>query len=140
MLNIGFNSSLPVIGIVQDPRDGRLYWQNLTKYLRAVNAAPTSIPVPSTQPLADDSLKAFIDEMIRYLRSYSGSRWLDLASSDPNRQAGAAFDCFAIGRFDPRGLLLLRAVLTRLSGQGFRVGAHLLAHATPPSRHILAQR
>jgi hypothetical protein len=125
-----FNSSLPVIGIVQDPRDGRLYWQNLTRYLRDVDPSPTSIPVPSTQPLTDDSLGAFIDEMIRYLRSYSGSRWLDLASSDPNRQAGAAFDCFAIGRFDSRGLLLLRALLTRLSGQGFEVGAHLLAHAT----------
>ena len=125
------NSSLPVIGIVQDPKDGRLYWENLTRYLREVDPSTAAIPVPATQSLTSGSLGAFIDEMVRYLRSYSGSRWLDLASLDPNRQAGAAFDCFAIGRFDARGLILLRAVLTRLSGNGFNAGAHLLAHATP---------
>jgi hypothetical protein len=82
-------------------------------------------------PLTSESLKAFVDEMVRYLRSYAGSRWLDLASSDPSRQAGAVLDCFAIGRFDSRGLILLRGLLTRLSGDGFKAGIHLLAHATP---------
>lgn len=125
------NSSLPVIGIVYDPRSQGLYWENLTRYLREIDHLPTSIPVPASQMLSRESLHAFVDEMARYLRSYAGSRWLDLASSDPNRQAGAALDCFAIGRFDSRGLLLLRAVLTRLSGNGFKAGAHLLAHATP---------
>jgi Domain of unknown function (DUF4365) len=126
-----FNSSLPVIGIVQDPRSQGLYWENLTRYLREVDSSPTSTPIPSTQTLTSESLKAFVDEMARYLRSYAGSRWLDLASSDPNRQAGAALDCFAIGRFDSRGLILLRGLLARLSGEGFKAGTHLLAHATP---------
>jgi hypothetical protein len=126
-----FNSSVPVIGIIQDPHSQGLYWENLTRYLREVDPSPTSIPVPSSQTLTIESLKAFIDEMVRYLRSYAGSRWLDLASSDPNRQAGAALDCFAIGRFDSRGLILLREVLTRLSGEGFKTGTHLLAHTTP---------
>jgi Domain of unknown function (DUF4365) len=125
------NSSIPVIGIVQDPRGGGLYWENLTKYLRAADSSPAAIPVPSSQPLADHSLGSFVDEMVRYLRSYSGSRWLDLASSDPKRQVGAALDCFAIGRFDSRGLILLRAVITRFSGDGLRAAAYLLAHVTP---------
>jgi hypothetical protein len=126
-----FNSSLPVIGIIQDPRSQGLYWENLTRYLREVDPSPTSIPIPSTQTLTSESLNSFVDDMVRYLRSYAGSRWLDLASSDPNRQAGAALDCFAIGRFDSRGLILLREVLTRLSGDGFKAGTHLLAHTTP---------
>jgi hypothetical protein len=129
--SLWFTSSLPVIGIVHDPRNGGLYWENLTKYLREVDPSPTSIPIPSTQILTSESLKAFADEMVRYLRSYAGSRWLDLASSDPSRQAAAALDCFAIGRFDARGLILLRAVLTRLSGDGFKFGTHFLAHTTP---------
>jgi hypothetical protein len=55
---------------------------------------------------------------------------LDLVSDSPQQQASAVNDCFALGRRDPRAMLLLRRLLTTLHPDAIVAGLGALAHLT----------
>lgn len=65
-------SSVPILGVLQDPASGETRWTNLTEYARRP-PAPSSdvlavVDVPVDQPFDDGALPAFL----HHAREYSG--------------------------------------------------------------------
>lgn len=58
------------------------------------------------------------------------SAFLALVDPDPNLQRRGVFNCWTVGRRDPRLVVLLRRVLPALSGRLLADGIAALAHAT----------
>ncbi|MFC1407245.1 MULTISPECIES: DUF4365 domain-containing protein [Streptacidiphilus] len=63
-------SRIPVIGVVWDPEIRKLYWVNLTRYLRqelAQGKHPRSVPIDEHAILDQNTIKAVTQEMRRYI-------------------------------------------------------------------------
>ncbi|MFK0288056.1 PQQ-binding-like beta-propeller repeat protein [Streptomyces sp. NPDC090499] len=54
------SSKVPVIGVVYDVDEQRMFWINLTLHLNALSIAPSWVPVPRENELCTASIDAFI--------------------------------------------------------------------------------
>lgn len=121
-------STVPVIGIVYDPRSERLYWTNLTAWSRQ---QPTGkhceALVEATWALDARTLPQLVEEVREFVRAAGPPALLGLAGDDPDAQFAAVAEAFALGRRDPRPMLILRASL-RLIGdrRALRYAIHVL--------------
>ena len=124
------NSSVPVFGIVHDPDTSLLYWVNLTDYLSNVSSDRGG-RVPVVNPLGNDTWSGFM------IAAESSSKHvgalLGLFSDEPNEQGAAVWDCFALGRFDARALIMLGTSLkvlhpSVLPGAVFALSHCVLGH------------
>jgi hypothetical protein len=116
-------SSVPVFGLVHDPDGDALFWANLTAWSRANLSEQGTLPATmSTWELTARTLANFLREARAYLAASGPPALLGLADEDEDLQIQALFDAFALGRRDPRPLLLVRRSLMHLADDA-------LAHA-----------
>lgn len=136
------SSTVPIIGMVHDPDTAAIRWINLTQLARSrvqiddsgYNAQPQSddlTEVVVTESLDGESFDLFLAEVETYLAATAGSAYLLLVESDDEARRHGVFNCWTLGRRDPRPLILLRRVLTSLSGRSLIDGITVLAHVTP---------
>ncbi len=111
------NSTVPIFAIVHDPESDKLSWINLTAWARAQSRLPSPMeaPVDATFALNARTLEAFVSEARRFLAANGPPALVGLADSNPDVQRAAIYDAFALGRRDPRPLLLVRAALRFIS-------------------------
>lgn len=128
------DSSVPILGVLQDPASGEMRWTNLIEHARRPLAPSLDVlgvvDVPVDQPFDDDALPAFLDHAREYVRQSSPTGLLELFGGDDQRRCAAVHDCFALGRGDARALILLRHALPGLSGDSLARAIWLLSHAT----------
>lgn len=128
------NSPLPIAGIVYDPDLGSLFWCDLTEACRRRSQGDESpVAVPADHVLDAETLEsAFKPYFVAAARAVAReSAALNLLSEDAEVQGSATFDCLALGRGDPRFLILLRCVLPHLRGLPRLHAIHVLSHVTP---------
>lgn len=100
-------STVPVFGVVWDPDDGGLYWFDLTATLRS-DGVDAPLHVDAANRL-DNSTDDFLDAA---WRATTGTPLAAaLGSEDEDQQDAAVYDCWGLGRRDPRYLVLLRRVM-----------------------------
>ena len=97
-----------MFGIVWDPADSGLYWTDLTGTLRNEGIDAT-LQIPATNRVDTGELEDFLDAMWRATSGPAVA--LAFGSDDADLQDAAAYDCFGLGRADPRYLVLLRRVM-----------------------------
>lgn len=124
-------STIPVFGLVFDPQDRRLRWQDLTGYLRAHPSLNEGrIPVSAEALLDEGALIGALRSTIETYRSNRSSPLaMNLLSEDPEVQAAAVFDAWALGRGDARFLLILRRLIVHLDPKSTKRCIWLLSHA-----------
>jgi hypothetical protein len=124
------NSTVPVIGIVHDPEDGKLRWCNISAYLHELQDRISSyIPVSANAILTADTLRL---EIIPNLERMSKLHpVLNVLSDSHIIKHQAIYDCFGIGRADARVLIALRYLLKTLDRDSMYIAIHVLTHVTP---------
>jgi hypothetical protein len=105
------DSTIAVFGIVWDPDEAALYWIDLTHALRA-EGIDAPLHIPAANRLDDGDLSDFVEAMWRSTTGTSIAA--GLGSDDADLQDAAVFDCWGLGRRDPRYLVLLRRVMFAL--------------------------
>lgn len=122
------DSTVPVIGIVHDPKDGLLRWANLTAALRA-GSTLASIHVPAEAVLsASGSIRALLDSVRDTFRTGLPAA---LGSRSGDEQQAAVWDCFALARREPDALVTVRRCFLALDPGGRLAGLVALAFCTP---------
>jgi len=138
-------SSVPILGILQNSRSGELRWVNLTAYARADPALskwppgrktatpdpPAVVLLAESQVLDQTSLPRVLDEMREYVRRNSGQALLGLFDHDDDLRVRAVHDCWTLGRGDARAFLLLRHALPSLAAHSLRDAVVVLSHLVP---------
>ncbi len=135
------SSTVPVIGMVHDPDTGMIRWINLSQHARSkvqiddggYGAMPQSDEVTEvvvSNVLDDTSFDAFLDQIETYLAATAESAYLLLVESDDEARRRGIFNCWTLGRRDPRPLILLRRLLPSMTGRSLIDGITVLAHAT----------
>jgi hypothetical protein len=122
------NSPVPVIGVVHDPKDGRLRWANLTAALRWDRQLVSS-HVPEDASLDDDHQLQLLMKSVR-TTTQSGLP-LALGSANDDEQEAAVWDCFAIARRNADALIAVRRSFLALGARGRLAGLVALAFCTP---------
>jgi Domain of unknown function (DUF4365) len=133
-LDLWASSTVPIFGVVHDPEEDDLHWVNLTSWARAQASSPSPMeaPVEGTFRLDPQTLGAFVSEARSFLAASGPPALVGLADSDPEVQRAAIYDAFALGRRDPRPLLLLRAALRYMSDrETLRLAVSVLALCVP---------
>ncbi len=136
------SSTVPIIGMVYDPARDVIRWTNLTQVARSkvVDVEDTYHPaaqsdqtteVVAIEVLNDDSFDDFTQRTRTYLAATADSAFLLLTDAEPEVQRRGVFNCWTLGRRDPRPLILLRRMLPSLGDASLRDGISVLAHATP---------
>ena len=127
------DSTIPVIGIAFNEDDGSLWWVNLTTHCKTRREGGDERGgfAPASDQLAASSLPDFKAAMKATAAAEEHINILDLVSDSSQQQASAVNDCFALGRRDPRAMLLLRRLLTTLHPEAIMAGLGALAHLTP---------
>ena len=128
------NSPIPIAGIVYDPDLVRMFWCDLTAACRQREPADESpIRVESTQVLDAATLDSqFKPHFVTAARAWARETLgINLLSKDAKVQCAATWDSLALGRRDPRHLVLLRCVLPHLNGLPLIHAIHVLSHVTP---------
>lgn len=127
------DSTIPVIGIAFDEDSSSLWWVNLTAHCRTrrEDGDKSGGFAPALDRLTASSLQGFKEAMKAATTVENHINILDLVSDSPQQQASAVNDCFALGRRDPRAMLLLRRLLTTLHPDSIMAGLGALAHLTP---------
>ena len=125
---VWMNSPVPVIGVVHDPRDGRLRWANLTAALRE-DRQLVSILVPEDASLDDDHQLQLLVESVR--TTTRPGLPLGLGSANDDEQEAAVWDCFAIARRNADALIAVRRSFLALGERGRLAGLVALAFCTP---------
>lgn len=120
-------STVPVFGLVFDPADKKIRWVDLTGYLRAHPEMDSgSVPVKAKALLDGDTIHK---DLARAAAKYEGTESIGvLLLADSDRQAEAVFDAWALGRRDPRYLILLRRLILDLNGPALRHAIYALSH------------
>jgi hypothetical protein len=134
-------STVPIIGMIHDPDSGIIRWMNLTEAARsrvmnhasfnALERNDDLTEIVLDEVLNDESFESFITHIEAYLSATADSAYLLLLDSNDEVRRQGVFNCWALGRRDARPLILLRRVLTSLSGRSLYDGIQVLAHATP---------
>lgn len=122
------NSPLPVIGVVHDPKDGRLRWASLTAALRA-DRDLSSVHVPDDAILDDDEQLRALIESVR--ATAQPGLPMALGSGSDDAQQAAVWDCFAIARRNADALIAVRRSFLALGDGGRLAGLVALAFCTP---------
>jgi len=123
-------SSVPVFGVIHDPDDGSLHWTNLSAWSRASGDDPRALAVTmSSWSLTEGTLDAFLRQARTYLAASGPPALLGLADEDEDLQIEAIHDAFALGRTDPRPLLLVRRSLIFLGDDALAQAVRLLTLA-----------
>lgn len=134
------SSTVPIIGMVHDPDTGVIRWINLSQLARSrvqidgYAASPQSdelAEVVVTEVLDDEHLDSFLDEVEAYLAATAESAYLLLVEDDDELRRRGVFNCWTLGRRDPRPLILLRRLLSSMRGVSMLDGITVLAHVTP---------
>jgi len=115
-LDLWANSTVPIFGVVHDPDDDGLRWINLTAWARAQECPPSPMeaPLDGTFTLSSHTLEALVAEARGFIAVSGPPALVGLADTNPDIQRAAIYDAFALGRRDPRPLLLLRAAVRYL--------------------------
>ena len=111
--DVWMNSTVPVIGIVHDPRDGRLRWVNLTAALRE-DRELASVHVPDGALLDEDEQLPSLMESVR--ATTRPGLPMALGSDSDDEQEAAVWDCFAIARRNADALIAVRRCFLALGG------------------------
>ena len=121
--------TIPVFGIVYDPEDTLMRWVDITGYLRAHPRQESgTIPVSCDSVLTVTSLAAeFRDAIIPYVGQF-GTIALNLLLAG-DLQMDALYDAWALGRFDPKYLLIVRRLIMDLQPETLRRAIFFLSHA-----------
>ncbi len=129
---IWHHSTLPVAAIVHDPESGNLYWTSITSFLAASLVRPKSIPIPLSNQLTPFSLcSEFRNQFRDESKPNISNCVLDLSSRHEDRRIQSIYDCFGMGRSDPRVLITLRYFLPALSASSLKCAISVLTHVTP---------
>lgn len=86
--------------------------------------------VTVSEILDDESFDSFVSQLEGYLVATADSAYLLLIDPDDAIRCRGVFNCWTLGRHDPRPLILLRRLLPWLSGRSLIDGISVLAHAT----------
>jgi hypothetical protein len=119
---------------VYDPDTERVHWVVLSTWARRLKERDTKsyCHVPADNVLSRETLVEFVRLARSEMRQRNAEALLELFSADGRTQPRAVYDCLALGRSDPRGLLLLRAALRWLTDLNALWGAiQVLSFATP---------
>lgn len=134
------SSTIPVIGMVHDPDTSVIRWINLSHLARSTvqvddfDVAMQSDDVTEvvvTEILDDGSFDRFLNDVESYLAATAESAYLMLVDPDDEVRSRGVFNCWTLGRRDPRPLILLRRLLPSMEGRSLCDGIVVLAHATP---------
>ena len=121
------NSSVPVFGVIHDPDYDALYWTNLTSWSRSHLEEPGELTATmSNWSLTCESLPHFLGEARQFLAASGPPALLGVADDDEEQQIRALYDAFALGRRDPRPLLLIRRSLMTLSARALADAVRIL--------------
>lgn len=93
-----------------------------------------------TEVLDDASFDRFLNEVETYLTATAESADLLLVDSDDDLRRRGVFNCWTLGRRDPRPLIILRRLLPWMTGRSLIDGITVLAHATPHPDIFWTQR
>lgn len=134
------SSTVPIIGMIHDPATGIIRWRNLTRLARSRVMLEDSYSPPAqsdeltevavSDVLDDDTFDTFVDQLEAYLAATADSAYLLLLDPDDAVRCRGVFNCWTLGRHDPRPLILLRRLLPSLTERSLIDGIHVLAHAT----------
>ena len=123
-------SMVPVIGVVHDPKDGRLRWVNLTAALRE-HRELASVHVPDSALLdADEQIQVLIESVRVTTRPGLPTA---LGSDSGDEQEAAVWDCFAMARRDADAFVAVRRSFLALGQRGRLAGLVALALCTSAS-------
>lgn len=127
------DSSLPVIGIVYDNQQNKLYWVNISAHLDQHDGIPTSIPISANSELTPISLYSELLPSVRASKRTDplGSALLQICSPKPEVQIAAISDCFVLGRTDARAMLAIRNSLRSFRDNAVKQAIAVLAHTVP---------
>lgn len=134
------SSTVPIIGMVHDPDAATIRWINLSQLARSRVQVDGYIVEPQsddatevvvTAVLDDGSFDQFLDDVEAYLAATAESAYLLLVDPDDAARRRGIFNCWTLGRRDPRPLILLRRLLPSMKGRSLVDGIAVLAHATP---------
>jgi Domain of unknown function (DUF4365) len=136
------SSTVPIIGMVHDPDTDVIRWHNLTQTARShvlirddsyqtEMQSDASTEVIVTDVLDDTSFDGFVRHVDTYLAATANASFLLLLDADDGTRRRGIFNCWTLGRRDPRPLVLVRRLLPTLSGRSLIDGIQVLAHATP---------
>jgi hypothetical protein len=131
------DSTVPVFGIIWDPDIGSLFWVDLTAALLGSDLTG-ALEVPATNRLDDADLDAFLGAVWQSTTHSSVSS--ALGSDDTELQELAVYDCWAMGRRDPRYLVLLRRVMFGLSLASFDLAIYVLNSCALNPDNLLDKR
>lgn len=134
------SSTVPILGMVHDPETAEIRWINLSHLARSKvlvdgydsalqNDEATEVVV--TEVLDEGTFGHFLDEVEAYLAATTESAYLLLVDGDDDARRRGVFNCWTLGRRDPRPLILLRRMLPGMEGRSLLDGINVLAHATP---------
>ena len=126
--DVWMNSTVPVIGVVYDPRDGRLRWANLTAALRE-DREFASVHVPDGALLDENEQLQALMESVR--ATTRPGLPMALGSDSDDGQEAAVWDCFAIARRNADALTAVRRCFLALGERGRLAGLVALAFCTP---------
>ncbi len=86
--------------------------------------------VEAADILDDSTFEAFVRSVQTYLAATADSAYLLLVEEDDEARCRGVFNCWTLGRHDPRPLVLLRRLLSSLDGRSLLDAISVLAHAT----------
>lgn len=126
-------STIPIIGIVYDPIDKMLRWCNISKFLEKEELKiPSKILINKSSVLTPTSLRfELITSLYKFSKRNNNHPLLGILSKAEHIQMSSLYDCFALGRSDPRILIALRYLLMALEGEALLLAIRLLSHVTP---------
>jgi hypothetical protein len=134
------SSTVPIIGMIHDPATDVIRWRNLTRLARSRVMLEDSYSPPAqsdeltevavSDVLDDCTFDTFVDQLEAYLAATADSAYLVLLDPDDAVRRRGVFNCWTLGRHDPRPLILLRRLLPSLTERSLIDGIHVLAHAT----------
>ena len=117
-------SSVPVIGITWDDKTKDLLWVDITSTLRT-EGIKAAIHAPR-----ENDLRAAPQEFADHVRRAAISPPWGLGSDDPNEQASAVLDCWALSNTDIRPLRIVRRVMFELDDEALAFAVKLFSRFT----------
>lgn len=126
-------STIPVFGIVYDVLDKALRWVDLTGYLRTYSEHVQGYVLVHKESILDK--QALETKFRKVAASYAleggDSLILNLlTNNDQEKQISSILDAGALGRHDPRYMIILRRLLAHYDREATQAAIWVLGHAT----------